>query len=64
MIAFAVADPNAVKKRGEFTKRFSDHLSTSLVQKDKLQLAIKKMEYYLSWSQDHAREICCQKLQA
>ncbi|XP_023707336.1 zinc finger HIT domain-containing protein 2 isoform X2 [Cryptotermes secundus] len=56
-------DPNGVKKSGEFTKRFSDNLSTSLVQKDKLRLIIKKLEYYLSWSQDHASEICCQKLQ-
>ncbi|GFG38143.1 hypothetical protein Cfor_04812 [Coptotermes formosanus] len=57
------ADPNAIKmKKTEFTKRFSEQLS-SLVEKDKLRLLIKKLEYYLSWSQDHASEICCQTLQ-
>lgn len=58
-------DDNAVKtKKTEFTKRFGEHLSTSLVQKDKLRLLIKKLEYYLSWSEDHASEICCERLQA
>jgi hypothetical protein len=57
-------DPNAVNtQRTEFTKRFSEHFSTSLVQKDKLRLLTKKLEYYLSWSQDHASEICYQRLE-
>ncbi|KDR12142.1 zinc finger HIT domain-containing protein 2 [Zootermopsis nevadensis] len=55
-------DPSAVKKTGEFTKRFKEHSLPSFVQKDKLRLVIKKLEYYLSWSRDHADEICCLRL--
>lgn len=63
VVVVVVADPNAVKKTGEFSKRFREHSSTSFVQKDKLRCIIKKLEYYLSWSQDYADEICCQSLQ-
>ncbi|XP_069683761.1 zinc finger HIT domain-containing protein 2 isoform X2 [Periplaneta americana] len=53
------SDADAVKKTGEFSKKFSDQSSVSLVQKDKLKLYTKKLEYYLSWSQAFGSEICC-----
>ena len=58
IISDLISGTMEVKMSGEFTKRYSESAAFSLVPKEKLKLCIKKLEYYLSWSQEYYKDIC------